>query len=275
MIVLNQYRDKWLGEKFDEVIGFYPREFYCLDNFSSFKVFYENYLYATVEEAYQASKFIGFAPEVVKLIQNCYSAHDSKKIARRHIDKIRADWLEVNLTIMEELLRLKLAQNPYIEEELLKTLDYQLVEDSPYDDYWGWGSNRDGQNKLGILWMKLRSEIRKKHNMKLNADSLGMLESGEKEVEYRLNDEKRQQLRVGDIITFTKLSDEDKTLSVIITDLKKYKTLLEMYTASFDQYLSKNYITPKEAVEATDYYSDEEIEKHGCLAIHIKKINER
>lgn len=27
MIKLEQYRDKWLAEKNDDVIGFYPREF--------------------------------------------------------------------------------------------------------------------------------------------------------------------------------------------------------------------------------------------------------
>ena len=38
MIILEQYRDKWLSEKVDEVIGFYPREFYPLDNLVSSKV---------------------------------------------------------------------------------------------------------------------------------------------------------------------------------------------------------------------------------------------
>ena len=37
---LIQYRDSWLGEKFNEFVGFYPREFYCLDNFSSFGILY-------------------------------------------------------------------------------------------------------------------------------------------------------------------------------------------------------------------------------------------
>ena len=37
MIKIEQYRDTWLSEKMDEVIGFYPREFYPLDNFSSFE----------------------------------------------------------------------------------------------------------------------------------------------------------------------------------------------------------------------------------------------
>lgn len=29
MIKLEQYRDPWLAEKFDEFVGFYPREFFC------------------------------------------------------------------------------------------------------------------------------------------------------------------------------------------------------------------------------------------------------
>ena len=32
MIKIEQYRDKWLAEKFDEFIGFYPREFFVFDN---------------------------------------------------------------------------------------------------------------------------------------------------------------------------------------------------------------------------------------------------
>jgi len=33
MIKLEQYRDTWLAEKMDDVIGFYPREFYPLAHF--------------------------------------------------------------------------------------------------------------------------------------------------------------------------------------------------------------------------------------------------
>ncbi|MBQ7525731.1 MAG: hypothetical protein IJT09_04785, partial [Abditibacteriota bacterium] len=57
MIKPEQYRDLWLREKMDEVIGFYTREFYALDNFGSFKVLYKGYLYSSSEEAYQAAKF--------------------------------------------------------------------------------------------------------------------------------------------------------------------------------------------------------------------------
>ncbi len=159
MIVVNQYRDTWLAEKFDEVIGFYPREFFCLDNFSSFKVLYKGYLYASLEEAYQSSKFFETAPEIAEQIKNCYSAHEAQKIAVANKHLVRSDWDEIKVGVMEELLRLKLAQNPYVKKKLLETKEYRIVEDSPKDAYWGWGENRDGKNMLGTLWMKLRAEL--------------------------------------------------------------------------------------------------------------------
>ena len=44
-----------------------------------------------------------------------------------------------------------------------------------------------------------------------------------------------------------------------------------MYTASFEQYLINYYSNPQEVVNNTIYYSNEDVEKNGCLAIHIKK----
>ena len=160
MIELEQYRDRWLMEKMDEVIGFYPREFYTFDNFSSFKVEWNGYLFASVEEAYQAASFMGSDEELVEKIKKSHSADEAQRIAYANRDKRREDWDDVKISIMEELLRLKIEQNPYVKKKLLQTEDYMIVEDSPKDDFWGWGSNRNGQNNLGKLWMKLREELK-------------------------------------------------------------------------------------------------------------------
>ena len=161
MIKLEQYRDTWLSEKMNDVIGFYPREFYCLDNFSSFKVEWDGYLYTSLEEAYQTAKFLKSAPEIAEEIKKSHSAHEAQKISFANKDKVRSDWQEVKLTIMEELLRKKLQQNPYVKQKLLQTKDYIIVEDSPKDNFWGWGKDRTGENHLGKLWMKLRDELLK------------------------------------------------------------------------------------------------------------------
>lgn len=160
MIELDQYRDRWLMEKMDEVIGFYPREFYPFDNFSSFKVEWNGYLFSSVEEAYQAASFMGSDEELVEKIKKSHSADEAQRIAYANRDKRREDWDDVKISIMEELLRLKIEQNPYVKKKLLQTGDYMIVEDSPKDDFWGWGPNRDCQNNLGKLWMKLREELK-------------------------------------------------------------------------------------------------------------------
>lgn len=160
MIKLNQYRDIWLSEKMNEVIGFYPREFYPLDNFSSFKVKYKGYLYASLEEAFQSALFLPDHKEISDRIKNSYSAHVAQKIMLENISKINYT-KEEQVEIMEELLRLKIEQNPYVKKKLLETKDYQIIEDSPKDSFWGWGKDRKGENKLGKLWMKLREELRK------------------------------------------------------------------------------------------------------------------
>lgn len=159
MIKLEQYRDTWISEKINEVIGFYPREFYPLDNFSSFKVEWNGYLYSSLEEAFQSRLFLPNHPEISEQIKNSYSAHEAQKIMLNNIDKVEYSNDE-QILIMEELLRLKIEQNPYVKKKLLQTGNYLIVEDSPKDDFWGWGPNRDGSNQLGKLWMKLREELR-------------------------------------------------------------------------------------------------------------------
>jgi len=165
MIELKQYRDPLMSEKFDEAIGFFPREFYCLDNFSAFKVLYKGILYSTVEHAYQAYKFIGVDDDIAKEIMEAYSPHEAQKIARINKEKRRKDWEEVKAAIMEEIIRCKVEQNPYVKQKLLQTKNYTIVEDSPHDNYWGWGEDRKGQNQMGKLWMKIREEYQKKEQI--------------------------------------------------------------------------------------------------------------
>lgn len=160
MMQLKQYRDPWLAEKFDEFIGFYPREWFVLDNFSSFGIDYKGYRYPTVEHAYQSLKFETSCPELAARIRDARSAHEAQKLAYSWKDMVREDWEDIKVAVMMDLLRTKLVQNPYVAKKLLQTKDYLICEDSPKDAFWGIGFNRDGQNQLGKLYMKLRDELR-------------------------------------------------------------------------------------------------------------------
>lgn len=62
--------------------------------------------------------------------------------------------------VMKTALRAKFRQHPTLTQMLIETGDRKLIEDSPYDDYWGIGKNRNGQNKLGKFLMEVRDWLK-------------------------------------------------------------------------------------------------------------------
>ena len=155
---IEQFRDPHLDVS-GEVVGFYPREFYVLDNFAAFQVDYRSRRWPTSEHAYQAAHFFDTEPRLVEDIAAARSPHDAFKIAQANAGKAPANWGEIKVEVMEEICRLKLRQNPYVEHKLRQTNDLPIVEDSTKDSFWGWGSDRQGRNELGKIWMRLRAEL--------------------------------------------------------------------------------------------------------------------
>ena len=67
-----------------------------------------------------------------------------------------------------------------------------------------------------------------KHKMKLLEDPFMRILNGSKEVEFRLYDEKRRKIRVGDTIEFSKLPDLQEKMTVEVVDLYKAQTFKEL-----------------------------------------------
>ena len=74
------------------------------------------------------------------------------------------------------------------------------------------------------------------HKMKLNESPFERIKNGSKTIEFRLYDEKRQKVKIGDKIEFSKLPDLQEKLLVDVTGLLK--------KIVFMNYL-KNYIMMK------------------------------
>ena len=161
--------DRFMGKKYQSrdskletsgrIVGFYEREFYCFSNFSSFAVKWKGKTWPTSEHAYQASHFFKTAPALARKIYKAKSAHETYKLAKANSDKAPKNWREMKAGIMEDIIRHKLKQNPYVMHKLMQTGKRLIVEDSPKDSFWGWGPNRNGRNELGKIWMRLRDEI--------------------------------------------------------------------------------------------------------------------
>ncbi len=61
---------------------------------------------------------------------------------------------------MLDALRAKFTQHEELRELLLGTGDAGLVEHTANDSYWGDGGDGSGKNRLGVLLMQVRCEVR-------------------------------------------------------------------------------------------------------------------
>ena len=110
-----------------------------------------------------------------------------------------------------------------------------------------------------------------KHEMKLNNGPYVNIKNVTKTIELRLNDNKRQLLKIKDLIEFTNKETLEQML-VEIQNLYHYPSFDELYK-HFDKvsmgYKENDVADPKDMEK---YYSKEEQEKYGVLGIEIKKI---
>lgn len=128
---------------------------------------YKGMSFTNSEAAYQSQKCIEREKEFAGL-----KPSESKKLGRKVA--LRPDWNEVRNDVMYEVCKAKFTQDHELLFKLLLTGDRELVEGSFYhymcleladaDKYWGMVKENDkwiGENNLGIVLMKLRSDLKK------------------------------------------------------------------------------------------------------------------
>jgi ASC-1-like (ASCH) protein len=108
--------------------------------------------------------------------------------------------------------------------------------------------------------------------MNLWNDSFQSIKKKTKTIEMRLNDEKRQLLNINDIIVI-KNTRTNEEIKVKVISLKQSKNFDDLY-----QDCNKIEIGYREDEEANPddmlaYYSKEQIEKYGALAIKVEVIS--
>ena len=134
-------------------------KFRFLSNFYPTKIEIDGIEYATTEHYFQSMKFTD--SEIQEKIRNAPTPGLAKKWAREH--KKREDWYEISLDVMERALKAKF-DIPEFREKLLATGDMYLQEGNRWrDTFWGVDlKTGKGENHLGRLLMKIRSELKKK-----------------------------------------------------------------------------------------------------------------
>ncbi len=113
------------------------------------------------------------------------------------------------------------------------------------------------------------------HIMRLNPLPFKMIASGEKNIELRLNDEKRRKLNRKDLITFINTEDNRKTLKTEIVNIYKFKSFEELYAVLplLKCGYTKEDVKTASPEDMLAYYSAKQQEKYGVLGIEIKVIS--
>lgn len=107
------------------------------------------------------------------------------------------------------------------------------------------------------------------HKMKLYPNAFQSVAEGSKKVEMRLNDEKRQKIKTGDLVIFTNAKSKEEVI-VEVMDLRTFKSFNELYSSYEKTIIGYKKNEVANADDMLKYYSKEQIEKHGVLAIEIR-----
>jgi ribA/ribD-fused uncharacterized protein len=139
------------------VIKSFRGEYAFLSNFYPCTVSYNERKYPSVEHAYQAAKSpydAKYRTQILKVPAN--QAGQAKALGQDVA--LRADWEDVRIDIMLDLVRQKFRHSK-LRNQLKSTGDAELIEGNYwFDTFWG-VCNGHGQNHLGKILMKVRDEI--------------------------------------------------------------------------------------------------------------------
>lgn len=132
----------------------FRNKYYFLSNFYNAEIVYNGNTFRNNESAFQAAKCPERASEFC-----CLSGAEAKRLGRKV--KLRLDWELIKERVMYEICLAKFTQHPDLRELLINTGTSELIEGNVWNDtFWG-VCNNYGENKLGKILMRIRSELTK------------------------------------------------------------------------------------------------------------------
>jgi hypothetical protein len=106
------------------------------------------------------------------------------------------------------------------------------------------------------------------HKMNLQDKYFDFIKNGTKRIELRLNDEKRQQIKIGDSIEF---SNEKYKFTTKVIGLLKYQDFKTLFNDFGIEILADKTMTKEELLGIlSEFYTPEKQEKFGVLGIRVE-----
>lgn len=110
-----------------------------------------------------------------------------------------------------------------------------------------------------------------RHTMKLKEDPFERMKNGTKTIEFRLYDEKRRKIKVGDEIEFFKLPKLQERILVRVKNLYRGDSFKNLFKIIFPDKDNKEINNKTEKM--LKYYTHEQEEEYGVIGIEIEIID--
>lgn len=146
-----------------KVIKFYHKNepyFEFTNFFQGYPIVLDGKEWPATEHYFQAHKFTD--PHLQETVRQLSTPRECYEFVRKpevqHL--IRRDWPQIKENVMYRAVKAKFTQHSVLRNMLLQTGDALLVEHTTSDNFWGDGGDGRGQNKLGLILMRVREELR-------------------------------------------------------------------------------------------------------------------
>lgn len=112
----------------------------------------------SVEHYFQANKYA--EGDWQDAIRTSPHPKQAQKMGRRRFKGLRKDWRQVRRVIMTRAVYTRCRTHEEAANALLETGERILVNNNPYDYFWGCGRDRRGGNVYGQVLMDVREKLR-------------------------------------------------------------------------------------------------------------------
>ena len=111
-----------------------------------------------------------------------------------------------------------------------------------------------------------------RHKLKLSTGPFNIIKAGEKVIESRLYDAKRQRISIGDEIEFSENDKPENKVLTEVTGLLRYQSFKELF-ANHHPSLFGEESREILMLQIRQFYSEEEENKYGIVGIRIQLID--
>lgn len=199
-----------------------------------------------------------------------------KTLSKIHHDE---GWNCDHIYLFDEKIEIYNGWGPsvYIPEELISnSLKIGKYNFASIEDVIKWKRElgRDKDFKHISMIMSFLQNNHREISMKLKTSPFNKIKNGQKTIELRLFDEKRQLINLGDTIEFSESENLDNKVWAKVVGLSRFTSFEELLAHLDPKLCGWDEVTSISdmAEQMRQYYKKEDEQKYGVIGIHIKLI---